>query len=364
MSQRFNEKSVIESHSTKTTLELLNKHNLLRNIEPQAKALGLEVTQNDFKKSIAEMILATDMTCHFHLQHNITVLKNIAKFKKKNNQAHNYHDQFGGINMVDDHLQLKPLFDSIANPITYFYKNNCFKPSKPNPSPTLLSTDERQMLCNILLHSADISNPCRPWDIFYTLSSLVCVEFFRQGDTEKKMGLPISPNMDYDQTNPSNINVGFIDFIVYPYFEMLATLFPKSTELLNICLRNRDEWLKLTGEEVDVNLNIPVPAALPSNAPTCVSLAAGTIQIPQFNGKYLVAKNEPWKVDPISSPKWLGAGSLSRSINHYSRRKSEDISQKQIPLNQKSAPTIKKRRRSDGFSSYIQNRPRFVTLPH
>ncbi|KAI8885481.1 HD-domain/PDEase-like protein [Backusella circina FSU 941] len=356
MSQNFKKKSVIESHSTKTAIEILNKHNLLRNIELQSEAFGLKVSQDEFKKSIAEMILATDMSCHFHLQHNITVLKNVVNFKKKVHQKYASPIQIGSTNMSDDHLQLKPLFDTITNPMTYFYNNNYFKLGKSRPSPTLLNTEQRQMLCNILLHSADISNPCRPWDIFHTLSSLVCIEFFRQGEAEKNMGLPVSPNMDYDQTNPSNINVGFIDFIVYPYFEALATLFPKSTELLHICLRNRDEWLKLTCEEVDINLDIPVPIYSPTNAPTYVSLAAGTIQIPHFTEEYPIKKDEARKIDSLSTPNWLGTENLS----HYNRRKSEDISLNQTSLNQKSVSTIRKRRKSDGFSSYIHNRPKLL----
>ncbi len=44
-----------------------------------------------------------------------------------------------------------------------------------------------------MLHSADISNPCKPFVICEKWSTLVAEEFARQGDREKKEGLEVSP---------------------------------------------------------------------------------------------------------------------------------------------------------------------------
>lgn len=105
------------------------------------------------------------------------------------------------------------------------------------------------MLCHILIHAADISNPCRPWPIFYHAAQLVCTEFFRQAEEEFHMRL--IPHIG--NTNPSTISVGFIDFIVYPYFQAISELCPKSASMMETCVKNRQEWIRLSAEDVSEN---------------------------------------------------------------------------------------------------------------
>merc|ERR1711908_154626 len=42
--------------------------------------------------------------------------------------------------------------------------------------------DHRQLLLNLILHSSDISNPCKPWLLCGKWTELVMGEFFAQGD--------------------------------------------------------------------------------------------------------------------------------------------------------------------------------------
>ena len=85
---------------------------------------------------------------------------------------------------------------------------------------------ERATIQKTLLHAADISNPCKPWEVSKNWSDRVIEEFFAQGDREKEAGLVVSANMDRDTTHPARVAVNFTDFIVAPMFVALTSLLP------------------------------------------------------------------------------------------------------------------------------------------
>ncbi len=55
---------------------------------------------------------------------------------------------------------------------------------------------------------ADICNPCRQWDVSRQWSEMVCEEFFHQGDTERKLSLPVTPLCDRQKTTIAKIQSG------------------------------------------------------------------------------------------------------------------------------------------------------------
>ena len=79
--------------------------------------------------------------------------------------------------------------------------------------------EHRHFILQIALKSADISNPCRPWDVSKKWSQKVCEEFFRQGDYERQLNLPVTSLCDRYSTSIPKIQVGFIKFVVTPLFD-------------------------------------------------------------------------------------------------------------------------------------------------
>ena len=65
----------------------------------------------------------------------------------------------------------------------------------------------------IALKVADISNPGRPWETSKRWSELVCDEFFKQGDYERRLGLPVTPLNDRYNTSVAKIQSG--EFMVF-----------------------------------------------------------------------------------------------------------------------------------------------------
>ncbi|KAI8391416.1 uncharacterized protein BYT42DRAFT_556802 [Radiomyces spectabilis] len=354
LSQRYHNLSVLESYSCSIAMDLLTKHQLLYNVEEIGKEHGIPTSEEKIRKFIVKAILATDMICHYQLQAN---LNGLLEF----------------ISAEDSHKVLPTVTDLFStrgqdSPLIYFEEHyfsessTCCSRSRPKSACEFLPAEEtvesaafvspkypltegqRQALCEILLHAADISNAVRPWDICLKWSNLVCIEFFRQGEAEKQAGLPVSPNMDRHQVNQATIGAQFSDFIVRPYFELFVSLFPKAKELLVNLQDNRKRWAMEgsdaeeeedeSGEEIEVPsthdeekrlgdhppfLGFPTAAFNPGRR---LSAAAGTIVLPSR------ASRRPFinmrSSSHSSLEKWGNLSSNNEeSVEVKNRRKSE-----------------------------------------
>ncbi|KAJ2375630.1 hypothetical protein IW150_002441 [Coemansia sp. RSA 2607] len=163
----------------------------------------------------------------------------------------------------------------------------------------LLDSAQRQSLIDILLHAVDVFNPVLPWQMCKKWSDLMNMESFHQGDLEKKLRLPISPNMDRESTDQRQVSLDFGNIIIRPFFSELVSLFPVEDGLLSALEANIQKWSRLSS---DTNHEISPPAGANNNMyswPTepvetpvsrassgplfegrRLSVAAGTVDIP------------------------------------------------------------------------------------
>ena len=93
-----------------------------------------------------------------------------------------------------------------------------------------------------LVHGADVGNPTRPFDISKVWTLKILNEFFSQGDKEKSLGIEVSNLCDRKTTNVAGCQVGFIGFVVYPYFEALCSIFPGMKYTLDEMNTNKELW--------------------------------------------------------------------------------------------------------------------------
>ncbi|KAJ9063919.1 hypothetical protein DSO57_1035896 [Entomophthora muscae] len=154
----------------------------------------------------------------------------------------------------------------------------------------------RRQLCGTILHAADISNAVRPWPLCKAWSDMVINEFFQQGDLERRNDLPVSPNMDRGCSSQAQIALDFDAYIITPFFEALASLFPDSKVFLQHLHSNRKRWTVLNRK-----LSALPSPLLPIRR---VSFSAGTVIIP-----------ESFREDTKSSPN----NSLPRGARHRRR---------------------------------------------
>uniref|UniRef100_A0A8C4EWM0 Phosphodiesterase n=1 Tax=Dicentrarchus labrax TaxID=13489 RepID=A0A8C4EWM0_DICLA len=61
---------------------------------------------------------------------------------------------------------------------------------------------------SLLLHTADISHPSKPWALHSRWTKALMEEFFRQGDREAELGLPSSPLCDRKSTLVAESQIG------------------------------------------------------------------------------------------------------------------------------------------------------------
>lgn len=91
----------------------------------------------------------------------------------------------------------------------------------------LLKVNEtRSLLLKLILHAADVSNPCKPWNICHYWAKHVLAEFFNQGDREKELGIPVQMLNDREKVNVPNSQIGFIEFVVAPLIITMVKLLP------------------------------------------------------------------------------------------------------------------------------------------
>lgn len=187
----YNDLSVLENHHCARAFYLLNdpKNNILSGLTP--------AECKEFRRTVVSAILATDMTTHFELLTRFTT-----------------------------HLEARPF--SIEN------------------------KDDRQLIVDILLHTADISNTCKPFQISKRWSDLLVEEFINQGDLEKELCLPVSPFMDRQSTDQVRMTLNFMDYMVAPLCASLAKLFSGLRPLLENLQLNRAQWAEKANEPTKV----------------------------------------------------------------------------------------------------------------
>ncbi|XP_028822850.1 calcium/calmodulin-dependent 3',5'-cyclic nucleotide phosphodiesterase 1C-like isoform X1 [Denticeps clupeoides] len=158
----YNDRAVLENHHVSAAYRLLqddDEMNILYNLSKD--------DWRELRALVVEMVLATDMSCHFQ---QIKAMKNF--------------------------LQQPEAIDK----------------------PKALS---------LILHTADISHPAKNWDLHHRWTTSLLEEFFRQGDKEAELGLPFSPLCDRKSTMVAQSQIGFIDFIVEPTFSVLTDMSEK-----------------------------------------------------------------------------------------------------------------------------------------
>ena len=110
-----------------------------------------------------------------------------------------------------------------------------------------VNSEDNQQFMNLLIHSADISNPTKPFNIYLKWAKLVFEEFCQQGDKEKALGLVCS--CDRNSVNLRKNQIGFIDYVVDEFVSNFIQVFPNLKFLHDNLVDNREKLLDYKDEE-------------------------------------------------------------------------------------------------------------------
>ncbi|XP_065331966.1 uncharacterized protein LOC135934275 isoform X3 [Cloeon dipterum] len=112
--------------------------------------------------------------------------------------------------------------------------------------------EDRHFILQIALKCADISNPCRPWDISKKWSQKICEEFFRQGDYERQLNLPVTSLCDRHTNSVPKIQAGFFQFVVSPLMKEWEhfLISPLANNMMDHLRLNQTKWETLLTAEL------------------------------------------------------------------------------------------------------------------
>ena len=104
--------------------------------------------------------------------------------------------------------------------------------------------NHRHFVLQIAIKCADISNPCRTWPVSRLWSLRACEEFFRQGDSERDLGLLLTPICDRFNVTVAKVQVGFYTFVAEPLFKEWHRFLncPLSEAMLQNLYSNQAVW--------------------------------------------------------------------------------------------------------------------------
>ena len=169
----YNDRSPLENHHCAVGFVLMERCNWVESIFPD------RAKRKQWRDFVVELVLSTDLGRHFGI---------LADFRNKTANS-------------------EAFLDSLAA-------------EGENGTAPATQKDDRMLLARMLVKCADVSNPSKKLDLYGKWLSLIMEEFWRQGDKEKELGLPISPFMDREAATagsqvppvPATISNGLTDF--------------------------------------------------------------------------------------------------------------------------------------------------------
>lgn len=190
--------------------------------------------------------------------------------------------------------------------------------------------ENRHFILQISLKCADISNPCRPWDISRKWSYKVCEEFFRQGDYERQLNLPVTPLCDRQSMSIPRIQVGFFEFVVTPLYEEWHRFLGDglSVSLMSHLRENQKRWEALIAREAaeETKTEMSDSEQIPSNTST----ASEEEEEEKGGSEDLSSKERPQDSESLDALSSDVAGSMVVDVRRPSLPAPEDLSQRRF----------------------------------
>ncbi|KAG2493194.1 hypothetical protein HYH03_008614 [Edaphochlamys debaryana] len=223
---RYNDRSPLENHHCASSFALL--------LRPELDALAHFGAGDKaaFRKQVIEMVMATDMKQHFaFLSHFNTAHRLAAYSAAAANPSH-----AGGRPVT------RPRHGAVVTAAAHGAASGGPPPPPDPAAPRPLDDAERMLSLQIALKVADIGHLGEDLDVHCRWLGVLEEEFFRQGDREAALGLPISPLFDRAKQGVSKSQVGFYDFVALPLAHALASAFPGAAPILDCFHANYDHW--------------------------------------------------------------------------------------------------------------------------
>ncbi|EFJ48257.1 3'5'-cyclic nucleotide phosphodiesterase [Volvox carteri f. nagariensis] len=218
---RYNDKSPLENHHAAAAFSCMRRTGL------DVLAPLTTDQKSTFRKQVIEMVLATDMKQHFSLLSHFSTVHRLASYNKPAAVAGGPPPSGSvGATSADCKASLELPAVSIASP------------SMLDMAPKPLDETERLLSLQMVIKAADLGHLGEGFEVHKRWLSSLEEEFFRQGDKERQLGIPISPLFDRAKQGVSKSQVGFYDFVALPLLHALCSAFPGTQPLMTCFMDN------------------------------------------------------------------------------------------------------------------------------
>ena len=82
--------------------------------------------------------------------------------------------------------------------------------------------EDKQLILNITMYAADHAAPCKPSLLYFKWMAAEMEEYYQQGDLERKLDYTASPFFDRTLSNPFKFQLGYLDVVVMPLFQIFT----------------------------------------------------------------------------------------------------------------------------------------------
>ncbi|KAL4232240.1 hypothetical protein ACF0H5_009814 [Mactra antiquata] len=197
-------------------------------------------TNNAFQVKVETplaMLYSTSVMEHHHFDHSIMIL---------NSEGNNIFQSLSPdeYRKVIKQLEFCILSTDLA---LYFRKRGDFKKMLDAGRKDFKQQSDKDLLKAMMMTACDVAAITKPWEIQKEVAQLVANEFFEQGDVEKtQLGETPIAMMDRDKKDElPKMQVGFIDAICLPVYELFSNLWPTLKPMYSGCKENRENWNQL-----------------------------------------------------------------------------------------------------------------------
>ncbi|GLI60999.1 hypothetical protein VaNZ11_003257 [Volvox africanus] len=245
---RYNDRSPLENHHCAAAFSVLRR----RELDVTASFTHAERTA--FRKLVIELVLATDMKQHFAVLSHFNTVHRLSAF------AHSGHTTAasgaggaasgggggGGGDGGGGGAGASPLQSGNRSSRSLGVDMERSVSSDLAPKPK--DDTERLLGLQVVMKAADLGHLGEELPVHQRWLSSLEEEFFRQGDRERELGLPISPLFDRGKQGVGKSQVGFYDFVALPLVHALSGAFPGAKPLMNCFLLNYNHWRVVDGQ--------------------------------------------------------------------------------------------------------------------
>ena len=207
----YSDQSVLEMHHLATAFRLLRK--------PECN-IAAKLSRDDAKtmrSTVISMVLATDLALNF------TVINSFKTMLEPADAPASSAAAGGGALLPPPPPRTRNDERFISGSAQLFSSN-----------PETISADEKAILLKLAVKCADIGNVTKGKATALAWTERVIEEFFKQGDEERQLGLPVTPMNDRHTANIPKNQLGFYNFIVRPMYDAFGLLVDLSVQLHNL----------------------------------------------------------------------------------------------------------------------------------